>query len=74
MTGDIIKGLAEIPDDVLVFHAGTRRDRKRLVVDGGRVINMVGTGTTVQAARNRAYEAVSTVKWPGMQYRTDIAG
>jgi len=74
VTGDIIKGLAEIPDDVLVFHAGTRRDRKRLVVDGGRVINMVGTGTTVQAARNRAYEAVSTVKWPGMQYRTDIAG
>ena len=74
VTGDIIKGLAEIPDDVLVFHAGTRRDRKRLVVDGGLAINMVGTGTTVQAARNRAYEAVSTVKWPGMQYRTDIAG
>ena len=70
--GDVIKGLDAVPDDVLVFHSGTRRDGKRLVVGGGRVLNLVGTGTTVEQARNRAYEAVSAVSWPGMQYRSDI--
>jgi phosphoribosylamine--glycine ligase len=70
--GDVIKGLDSVPDDVLVFHGGTRRDGKRLVVGGGRVLNLVGTGATVQQARDRAYEAVSAISWPGMQYRSDI--
>ncbi len=70
--GDSIKGLDSVPEDVLVFHSGTKRDGKRLLVDGGRVLNLVGTGTTVEQARNRAYEATSAVSWPGMQYRSDI--
>ncbi len=72
--GDVIKGLDSVPDDVLVFHSGTKRDGKRLVVDGGRVINLVGLGASVQQAGDRAYEAVRAITWPGMQYRTDIAG
>jgi phosphoribosylamine--glycine ligase len=71
--GDTIKGLDGVGDHVLVFHGGTRRDGKRLVVDGGRVLNLVGVATTVEQARDRAYEAVSAVSWPGMQWRSDIA-
>lgn len=70
--GDGIKGLDAVPNDVLVFHSGTRRDGKRLVVDGGRVLNLVGLGATIEQARDRAYEAVSAVSWPGTQFRTDI--
>ena len=47
VTGDVIKGLDGVGDDVLVFHGGTRRDGKRLVVDGGRVLNMVGVGPSI---------------------------
>ncbi len=73
--GGLISGLKDVPDDVLVFHAGTARDeRGRLVVDGGRVLNLVGTGATLQEARDRAYSAARSVTWPGVQYRTDIAG
>jgi phosphoribosylamine---glycine ligase len=72
--GDVIKGLEGVGDDVLVFHGGTRRDGKRLAVDGGRVLNLVGVGATIDQARARAYQAVSSVTWPGMQHRTDIAG
>lgn len=61
-------------DDVLVFHAGTRSEDGKIVVDGGRVVNIVGTGPDVATARSRAYEAVEKVSWPGVQYRTDIAG
>lgn len=70
--GDVIKGLDRVPEDVLVFHGGTRSDGKRLVVDGGRVLNLVGIGAAIAQARARAYEAVSVVSWPGMQFRTDI--
>jgi phosphoribosylamine--glycine ligase len=73
VVGDVIKGLEGVGDDVLVFHGGTKRDGKRLVVDGGRVLNMVGVGPSIGHAREKAYEAVSAVNWPGFQFRSDIA-
>jgi phosphoribosylamine--glycine ligase len=71
--GASIRGLDTMPDEVLVFHAGTRLEGKRLLVDGGRVLNVVGLGSSVSEARAKAYEAVEAVSWPGMQFRTDIA-
>jgi phosphoribosylamine--glycine ligase len=72
-SGAKIKGLHSVPDDVLVFHAGTRAEGKQILVDGGRVLSVVGTGPDLTVARDRAYEAVDRIRWPGMQYRTDIA-
>jgi phosphoribosylamine--glycine ligase len=74
-TGDEISGVEtalEVPG-CLVFHAGTDRREGRLWTGGGRVLNVVGTGTTVGAARSVAYEAAENISWPGMQFRTDIA-
>jgi len=68
-----IRGLDSMPDDVLVFHAATRSEGKRLLADGGRVLDLVGIGASVSEAREKAYEAVELVSWPGMQFRTDIA-
>ncbi|MEX0863622.1 MAG: phosphoribosylamine--glycine ligase [Acidimicrobiia bacterium] len=70
--GATITGLDRVPEDVLVFHAGTRQDGRRLLVDGGRVLDLVGTGPTLERARERAYSAVEVVGWPGMQHRADI--
>jgi phosphoribosylamine--glycine ligase len=71
--GATIKGLANVADDVLVFHAGTARDGKRLLVDGGRVLSVVGIGPDLPSARDRAYASAESIRWPGMQMRTDIA-
>lgn len=71
--GALIKGVRDVPDDVLVFHAGTRLEEKKLFVEGGRVLNLVGTGPDIATARERAYRAADAVSWPGMQFRTDIA-
>ena len=74
-TGARIEGLervtAECPD-VLVFHAGVRQHDETLVVAGGRVLTVVGTGATFDAAIDRAYDAVSKISFTGMQYRRDI--
>lgn len=75
-TGDVIEGLddADAMTDVLVFRAGVARDSAgRLVTAGGRVLAVTGLGADLAAARTTAYDAVSRISWPGMQYRTDIA-
>ena len=75
-TGGTITGIeaAEELDDVHVLHAGTgNTERGELVAVGGRVLSVVALGPTVEAARERAYEAVERIEIEGAQYRTDIA-
>ena len=74
--GDVITGLEEaaaVPG-AYVLHAGTRlTDEGTLVTAGGRVLNVVGTGPDLTAARTTAYQAVSKITIRGSHHRTDIA-
>lgn len=72
--GDEITGIeeAEKLQDVIVFHAGTKRDGDKLLTSGGRVLNVTATGVTLDQAIAKAYEAVKLIHFNGMQYRTDI--
>ena len=73
-TGLPIEGLETVPDDALVFHAGTaRNDAGKIVTAGGRVLSLVGLGADVEAARSRAYAAVEQVSFAHMHVRRDIA-
>jgi phosphoribosylamine--glycine ligase len=57
-----------------VLHAGTTTGPGgELVSAGGRVLNAVGTGPDVAAARAAAYELAATVTMRGGWYRRDIA-
>ena len=74
--GDEVGGLdaANAVPGAYVLHAGTRMDFEgRLVTNGGRVLNVVGTGPDVGAARAAAYEAVAKIELRGAHYRSDIA-
>jgi phosphoribosylamine--glycine ligase len=72
--GSEIRGIAEAEAmaDVLVFHAGTKRDGARLLADGGRVLAVTATGRTVAEAQRRAYAAVEAIDWPEGFHRRDI--
>ncbi|MFN2383652.1 MAG: phosphoribosylamine--glycine ligase [Gemmatimonadota bacterium] len=59
-------------EDVVVFHAGTRRDGARLVTAGGRVLTVTGLGADVAAARQSAYAALDQIGSQGLRWRTDI--
>ena len=73
-TGHQIRGLAEMPKGVLVFHAGTRFDQALgLVTDGGRVVTAVALGDTVAEAREKAVSGARQVRFEGAFFRTDIA-
>ena len=75
-TGDPITGLdaaAEVPG-VVVLHAGTARDEHgALVSAGGRVLDVVAVGPSLEQAREAAYDAVAVIELPGSHHRSDIA-
>ena len=73
--GDEIIGTERAGQDhAYLLHAGTARDAKgALVTAGGRVLNAVGSGPDVAAARAHAYELAATVSLRGGWYRRDIA-
>ena len=76
-TGMPISGLEDIDSDALVFHAGTRLvgddEGAQVVCDGGRVLTVVGRGTTLAQAREKAYDNVRRIHFQNVHYRTDIA-
>ncbi|MBI3812440.1 MAG: phosphoribosylamine--glycine ligase [Nitrospirae bacterium] len=64
---------AESKEGVVVFHAGTFLRDGELVTAGGRVLGVTAVGDDFQQARDRAYEAVSRIRFEGMHCRMDIA-
>lgn len=75
-TGDRIRGLKKAArlEGVSVLHAGTAfDDAGRIVSAGGRVLAVVGLGSDLVEARERAYEGVDLIELDGSQHRTDIA-
>ncbi|WP_062227473.1 phosphoribosylamine--glycine ligase [Aureimonas frigidaquae] len=71
--GTTIASLPETGPQEAIFHAGTGLSDGRLVAEGGRVLNVTATGSSVAEAADRAYALVHAVDWPEGFYRTDIA-
>lgn len=61
----------EIEDD-LIFHAGTKKEGKKIVTSGGRVLNVVTQGESLNEAIQKAYEKVNEFCFKDMFYRKDI--
>ena len=71
--GDEISGLeraSQLPGKI--FHAGTKLERGRVVVSGGRALCATALGPNLGDARRAAYTLVDAVRWPGAHYRRDI--
>jgi phosphoribosylamine--glycine ligase len=72
--GSTIQGIeAAEAAGALVFHAGTALHDGVVRTNGGRVLNVTGLGASLGVARERAYEAVGLVSFPGARWRRDIA-
>jgi phosphoribosylamine---glycine ligase len=72
--GSVIEGLdaAAQVEGVEIFHAGTKADGKRILANGGRVLNACARGKTVAQAQQRAYSAIDKINWPDGFCRHDI--
>jgi phosphoribosylamine--glycine ligase len=72
--GSVIEGLdaAAQVEGAEIFHAGTKSADGKILANGGRVLNVCGSGKTVAEAQQRAYQAVDRIRWPDGFCRRDI--
>lgn len=70
--GKTISGLDQVDSHCIVFHAGTTKEEDSIKTDGGRVLNVVGNGETLQQAIDHAYSNVDKIDFDGCYYRRDI--
>ena len=71
-----INGLDTLDDDVIAFHSGTKKAKgnsSQILTDGGRVLTIVGSGPSIEAARDKVYNNVAKVEFQGSHFRKDIA-
>ncbi len=64
--GDVISGIPPENGECMTFHAGTS------LVDGGRVLCVVGLGDNIKMAQKQAYDTIDKIYFDGAQYRRDI--
>lgn len=71
--GDEITGL-DFPntDEIMVFHAGTKKEDGKVLTSGGRVLDVTALGSSLADAIKNAYAAVDRISWKNKYYRKDI--
>lgn len=69
-----ISGLDKVKalEDVVVFHAGTKKEGDKFLTNGGRVLGVTALGDTIPEAIKRAYSACELIHFEGAFYRRDI--
>ena len=74
-SGKEISGLPEAAamENVVVFHAGTSQVDGKLLTAGGRVLAVTACHPHLTGACDLAYQAISKIRFEGMQFRKDIA-
>ena len=69
-----IRGLEQLDgcQDIIIFHAGTRREKDQFLTDGGRVLGVTAVAEDLDTAVKNAYKGVDLISFEGMHYRRDI--
>jgi len=70
--GKEITGLEHSEDTVLLFHAGTKKEKNKYYTAGGRVLNIVAQGDSLEEAFNKAYNTAQKIHFVGKFFRKDI--
>ncbi|MCJ8323565.1 MAG: phosphoribosylamine--glycine ligase [Rhizobiales bacterium] len=63
---------AAAPDNITIFHAGTKNIDGQIVANGGRVLNIVARANSVTEAAKQAYNAIEAIDWADGFCRKDI--
>lgn len=69
---DEISGFDSIPENSIVFHAGTKKSDGKILSNGGRVLGVTALGDTLNSAIANAYSAADKITWSQKYHRHDI--
>lgn len=71
--GEEIKGIQTATDKgAIVFHAGTKLETQKVITDGGRVLGITALNQNFDGAIATAYQAIKSIDFNNMYYRSDI--
>jgi len=68
-----VVSFAELPEDMICFHAGTKQNGADVLTSGGRVFGLTAWAGDIGSAVRTVYSNVDKISFDGMQYRKDIA-
>ncbi len=71
-SGYEIHGLDQLPEEMLVFHNGTKQQDGKLITKGGRVLSITAKAPELEHARVAVYDAIKNLSFENMRYRKDI--
>jgi phosphoribosylamine--glycine ligase len=72
-TGMLIEGLNEVPNEVLVFHAGTVERDGKIYTHGGRVLSVVSLSEkSFNSAFENIYSGIEKIDFENKYFRRDI--
>lgn len=69
--GKVISGLDKVDEDIILFHAGTKKENE-ILTDGGRVLSVTTLAHSLEKGRNKIYHNINKIYFEGIQYRKDI--
>ena len=58
--------------DSLIFHAGTKSDKEKILTNGGRVLSVTSFAETVYEAVEKSRDVLENIDYDGIYYRRDI--
>ena len=73
--GFVIEGLENKVDDIIVYHAGTKKEMNNVVTNGGRVLGVTSVlkSFDLKLAKENAYNAINQIHFYGIYFRKDIS-
>lgn len=71
-TGHNISGINKVDENSFIFHAGTKKEKNKILTNGGRVLAVSSLGETIQESLKKSYKKIEKIKFKGMYFRKDI--
>ena len=70
-----ISGLDQKDNEIIIYHAGTKKIDNKIVTNGGRVLGVTTflNQNDLSLAKQKAYNAINKIYFDGIYYRKDIA-
>ncbi len=62
----------DLKDNQFIFHAGTKLDGKKIISNGGRVLNIITRSDNFKIARESSLKILEKINWNNGFYRKDI--
>jgi len=68
-----VKGLEDVQaEDSIVFHAGTKQEKDKIVTNGGRVLCVTSFAETIYEAVDKSRDVLALIDFDGIYFRRDI--